>query len=102
MALLVPALFLVLLTPNWVAGSPHQPLNLTWQLVGPHGNLVKQIAKVSPLGVWYPNIVFNHCEVAGPDWLGSDRDLWCSRRKDCSPPPEVKCLCLPGVVQVDD
>lgn len=69
MTLLVPGLFLVLLTPSWVASSPHQPLNLTWQLLGPHENLVKQIPKASPLEVWYPNIVFNLCEVVGPDWL---------------------------------
>lgn len=47
----------------WIASSSHQPLSLTWQLLSPRRNLVKQINRVSPLGVWLPDIVFDLCEI---------------------------------------
>lgn len=84
MALLVLALLLILVTPAWAGCNPDQPLNITWQLLGPQGNLVKQISRVSPPGVWFPDIVFDLCEIAGPDWLESSGDLGCSRKKDAA------------------
>lgn len=68
----MPALLLVPLTPGRAVSIPHQPLTLTWQLPDPHGDLIKQISSLFPLGIWFPDIVFDLCEIVSPDYSTAD------------------------------
>ena len=61
-------LILLALYPLAAKTNPHQPLNLTWQVLIPNSNqIVTQLSGLPTRGTWWPNLTINLCELFSQD-----------------------------------
>lgn len=56
-------LVLLALYPLAAKTNPHQPLNLTWQILTPSSmEIITQLTGIHPRGTWWPNLTFDLCD----------------------------------------
>ena len=57
------SLILLVLYPLATEINPHQPFNLTWQILTPSSmEIITQLSGIHPRGTWWPNLTFDLCD----------------------------------------